>query len=286
MSDRHGTDARGAGARRGYDWRHMPEWASLSLAATLFLYAPLVVLIVYACNANQLALVWSGFSLRWFGVALSNESLRQAAVNSLLIAAASAPVATGLAIGCALALERAPRFPLRGGAEALLALPLVIPEIVTAIATLICFHAVGLKAGLGNVILAHIVFCLPFALLPIRAALRNLPRDLDEAARDLYATPLTAFTAVTLPLLLPAIGAGATLAFIVSLDDFLTSLMVAPAGATTLPVYFYSMLRLGVTPEANAAATLLLAVSLTAVTLAFLAARRHAPKDHPDDQII
>lgn len=275
-----------SGKSSAYDWRRMPEWAALSLAATLFLYAPLLVLIVYACNANQLALVWSGFSLRWFAVALANESLRQAALNSLMIAATAAPVASLLALACALALERAPRFPLRAGAETLLALPLVIPEIVTAIATLIFFHAIGLKAGLGNVVLAHIVFCLPFALLPIRAALRNVPRDLDEAARDLYATPFAAFRFVTLPLLLPAIGAGTTLAFIVSLDDFLTSLMVAPAGATTLPVYFYSMLRLGVTPEANAAATLLLAVSLAAVTLAFVAAaRRHAQKDVPDEQI-
>ena len=123
-------------------------------------------------------------------------------------------------------------------------------------------------------VIAHTVFCIPFALLPIRARLREMPRDVEDAARDLYAGPWQVFARVTLPLIAPAIVAGATLAFVVSLDDFLITLMVAPAGATTLPVYIYGMLRLGVTPEANAAATLLLAVSMAAITLAWGAARR------------
>ena len=152
-------------------------------------------------------------------------------------------------------------------------MPLVAPEIVTAIATLVFFEAIGLRAGLGNVIIAHVVFCIPFALLPIRARLREMPRDLEDAARDLYATPWQVFARVTLPLLLPAIIAGATLAFVVSLDDFLITLMVAQAGSTTLPVYIYGMLRLGVTPEANAAATILLALSVTATLLAYCFAR-------------
>jgi spermidine/putrescine transport system permease protein len=118
------------------------------------------------------------------------------------------------------------------------------------------------------VILAHVTFCIPFALMPVRARLRGMPRDVEDAARDLYAGRWQVFRLVTLPLLRPAIIAGATLAFVVSLDDFLITLMVAPAGATTLPVYLYSMLRLGVTPEANAAATLLLAVSIAAVVVA------------------
>ena len=259
---------------RPFDWRRMPEWKLLSVAALIFLYAPLVVLIVYAFNANRLALIWTGFSTRWFGIALHNEDLRRAALNSLTVAAIATPVSTLVSIPAALAFERGKYFPWRASSEALIAMPLIAPEIVTAIATLVFFQTVGLHAGIGNVAIAHIVFCIPFALLPIRARLRDMPADIEDAARDLYAGPSDVFRLVTLPLLMPAIIAGATLAFVVSLDDFLITLMVAPAGATTLPVYLYGMLRLGVTPEANAAATILLLVSIGAVTLAFFLANR------------
>lgn len=261
-----------------FDWRRMPELRLLSVLALVFLYAPLVVLVVYAFNANRLALIWSGFSTHWFAKAWGNEDLRRAALNSLIVASVATPASTLLAVPAALAFERGRFFPGRATGEALIAMPLIAPEIVTAIATLVFFEAIGLRAGLGNVMLAHIVFCIPFALLPIRARLREMPRDIEDAARDLYAGPWQVFRRVTLPLLMPAIVAGATLAFVVSLDDFLITLMVAPAGATTLPVYIYGMLRLGVTPEANAAATILLLVSMTAITLAYFAANRGRDK--------
>ena len=257
-----------------FDWRRMPELKLLSILALAFLYAPLLVLIVYAFNDNRLALVWTGFSTRWFARAWANHDLRRAAINSLIVAGAVTPIATLLAIPAAVAFERGGAFIGRSAGEALVAMPLIAPEIVTAIATLVFFEAIGFHAGLGNVIVAHVVFCIPFALLPIRARLREMPRDLEDAARDLYATPWQVFARVTLPLLMPAIVAGATLAFVVSLDDFLITLMVAQAGATTLPVYIYGMLRLGVTPEANAAATILLAVSVTAILLASVFARK------------
>ena len=258
-----------------FDWRHMPGIRALSWLAIIFLYAPLLLLVVYAFNDNRLTFIWTGFSLRWFAKALANEDLRRAATNSVIVAAIATPAATVLAIPAALAFERGRFLPGRALGEALIAMPLVAPEIVTAVATLVFFHAIGLHAGLGNVALAHIVFCLPFAVLPIRARLREMPRTIEDAAHDLYADRWQVFWRITLPLLMPAIIAGATLAFVVSLDDFLITLMVAQAGATTLPVYLYGMLRIGVTPEANAAASLLLAASVTAVTLAyFLAGRR------------
>jgi spermidine/putrescine transport system permease protein len=247
----------------------MPEIRVLSLFALVFLYAPLVVLIVYAFNSNRVALIWSGFSTRWFVKAFANGDLRRAAINSLIVAAVATPVSTLLAIPAAFAFERCRFFPGRAFGEALVAMPLIAPEIVTAIATLVFFEAVGLRAGLGNVVLAHVVFCIPFALLPIRARLREMPNDIEDAARDLYANRWQVFRLITLPLLMPAIVTGAALAFVVSLDDFLITLMVAQAGATTLPVYLYSMLRLGVTPEANAAASILLLVSVAAVVLAY-----------------
>ena len=263
---------------RPFDWRRMPEWSLVSWAAMVFLYAPLVVLIVLAFNANRAALIWTGFSTQWFVKAVTNEDLRRAAGNSLVVALIATPVSTLFAIPAALAFERGRFFPGRAMGEALIALPLVAPEIVAAIATLIFFKFIGLNAGLGNVALAHIVFCIPFALLPIRARLRDMPQDIEDAARDLYADTWQVFRRVTLPLLAPAIVAGATLAFVVSLDDFLITFMVAPAGATTLPVYLYSMLRVGVTPEANAAATILLAVSLLAVLASSFLARSRAVK--------
>ncbi len=246
----------------------MPELGWLTAAVLVFLYAPLVILMIYAFNAGRVALVWQGFSTRWFVQAAENADLRRAAINSVIVAAVATPVSTLFAVPAALAFERG-RLPGRGAGEALIAMPLVAPEIVTAIATAVFFQVVALRAGLGNVILAHIVFCIPFALLPIRARLREMPRDVEDAAADLYASPAAVFRLVTLPLLMPAVAAGAALAFVVSLDDFIITLMVAPAGATTLPVYLYSMLRIGVTPEANAAATALLLVSVAVVVLSY-----------------
>lgn len=254
--------------RGGFDWRAMPEYRAAAMVALIFLYAPLVVLVVYAFNANREALIWSGFSWHWFEAAAANAGLRRAAENSLIVAAVATPVSTLLALPAALAFERGCEFRGRPVGEALIAMPLIAPEIVTAIATLVLFDMAGVHAGLGNVMLAHIAFCIPFALMPLRARLRDMPRHIEDAALDLYASPWQVFRRVTLPLLRPAIAAGATLAFVVSLDDFLITLMVAPAGATTLPVYLYSMLRLGVTPEANAAAAILLAVSGLAVLAA------------------
>ena len=154
-------------------------------------------------------------------------------------------------------------------------MPLVVPEIVVAITTLIFFSGLGMHHGLLNLMIAHTVFCIPFALLPIQARLRDMGGTLEEAGRDLYADEWRLFHRVTLPLLLPAISAGAIMAFVVSLDDFLISMMVSSAGSTTLPVYIYGMMRLGMTPEVNAISTILLAVSIVFVAAALLVGRRN-----------
>ena len=140
--------------------------------------------------------------------------------------------------------------------------------------TLIFFSALGMHYGLLNLIIAHTVFCIPFAVLPIQARLRDMGTTLEEAGRDLYADEWRLFRRITMPLLMPAIAAGAMMAFVVSLDDFLISMMVSSAGSTTLPVYVYGMMRLGVTPEVNAISTILLVVSLVLVTAALLLGRR------------
>ena len=178
-----------------------------------------------------------------------------------------------LATAAAVALP--PHKPARGGgvALALINLPLVAPEIVTAVASLIFFVMIGLQLGILSVLLAHVTFCIPFAFLPISARLELLDPELEDAARDLYADRWQAFRRITLPLLLPGTVAGFMLAFIVSLDDFIITNFVAGPGATTLPLAIYGMVRVGFTPEINAISTLLLLVSILFVAASYLLGR-------------
>lgn len=259
---------------RPFDWRHTPGLSAFTAIVMLFFYAPLLILVVYSFNANQLVTVWSGFSVHWFVDVSANADIRRAAVNSIVIAIAATIASTLIATAGALALERGKLRHGRATVTAMIALPLIVPEIIVAIMTLIFFSMLGMHNGLVNLIIAHTVFCIPFALLPVQARLRDMGATLEEAARDLYASEWQLFRRVTLPLLMPAISAGALMAFVVSLDDFLISLMVSGAGSTTLPVYVYGMMRLGVTPEVNAISTILLVVSLVFVTASLLLGRR------------
>ena len=255
---------------RRFDWRHTPGLGPYAAFMFFFLYAPLVILVVYAFNANRLATVWTEFSFDWFSVVLHNANIQRATKNSVIIAVVATIASTTVAVAGAIALERGRRIAGKGAALSLIMLPLVVPEIVTAITTLVFFSSIGLRLGLGNLIIAHTVFCIPFALLPIQARLRDIGSAVEDAARDLYADEWRVFRRVTLPLLMPAVISGALLAFVVSLDDFLISLMVSEAGTTTLPVYIYGMMRVGVSPEINAVSALLLAASLALVAPAML----------------
>ena len=157
-------------------------------------------------------------------------------------------------------------------------LPLLLPEIVSAVAVLILFSQLGLTNGLAKLVLAHTAFCIPFAFLPIRARLQGMAPDYEEAALDLYATPWVTFRRVTLPLILPGVFAGAMLAFVMSMDDFITSNMLASGGNTTLPVYIFGLIKQGTTPELNAISTLIIVASLIIATTALvLTFRRRIP---------
>lgn len=259
---------------RPFDWRRTPGGTTLMTGLLLFLYAPLVVLVIYAFNSSRIVTVWGGFSLRWFGMVIDNADIRRTAYTSLIVAVAATILSTVFAIAAALALERGRLRAGRGSVEGLIAMPLVVPEIVVAITTLVFFSAIHLRLGAGNLIIAHTVFCIPFALLPMRARLRDMGQAAETAARDLYANEWQVFHRITLPLLLPAIASGAMLAFVTSLDDFIISMMVSDAGTTTLPVYVYGMMRVGVTPEVNAVSAILLGISLVLVVAALLLTRR------------
>ncbi|MBG7130443.1 ABC transporter permease [Pseudomonas aeruginosa] len=253
-----------------------PGFGAFSLLFYLYLYAPILVLVVYSFNANQSATVWTGFSLDWYRAAFANQALRQAAGNSLLIAVCASAAAPAIATLAALGTSRGAKFRgLRLSMGAIM-LPLVLPEIVVGVATLALFSTVGLSLGYGNLIIAHTVFCIPFAYLPIRARLDDMDLSLEQAAADLYAGPWRTLRKVTLPLLAPGIFSGLMLAFIVSLDNFVISMMVSQAGTTTLPIFIFGLLRMGVTPDVNAVSTLILGVSVIFVSLSYLLGKPRA----------
>ncbi len=237
-----------------------------------YLYLPIVILIVFSFNENRQATIWTGFSLDWYRVVLGNDDILAAAGNSLIVATTATLIATFAALLAALGMARG-RFRGQDAVNATIAFPLVIPEIVTAVATLLFFVVLGIQLGLTTVIIAHTVFCIPFAYLPIRARLEGMDRALPEAAADLYANEVQAFRRITLPLLWPGILSGAMLSFIISLDTFTITYFVAGPGATTLPVYIFGMIRIGITPEVNAISALMMVVSILFVTLSFLVGR-------------
>ncbi len=254
--------------------RRYPGFRAVALTCLVFLYAPMVVIAIYSFNAIRSITVWGGFSFSWYAKAFNNPAIQAAALNSLIIAAVAATVSTVFATCAALAMLRG--HPLRGqeAAFGLINLPLMVPEIVSAVASLLFFVAVGIPLGLTSIMLAHTVFCIPFAYLPISARLEGIESHFEEAARDLYADRWQAFRHVLLPLLVPGVISGYILAFIISLDDFIITNFVAGPGATTLPLAIYGMVRTGFTPEINAVSTVMLLISISFVSLSYLAGRR------------
>lgn len=253
--------------------QNMPGSRIISWCSLAFLYAPIAILILFSFNSGSLITVWQGFGINWYRSALENDDLRRAMLNSLVVACGATIFSTMITLPAAIAMHGR-TFRGQGTANTLLALPLLVPEMVMAIASLSFFTLIGLNLGIGNVMIAHIVFCIPFAYSPIRARLETIPKPLAEAAADLYASPRQIFTRITLPLLMPGIISGAMLAFITSLDDFIITQMVAPAGAMTLPVYIYSMVRKGITPEINAISSMLLVVSMGFVLASIILSRK------------
>ena len=240
----------------------------------IFLYLPIVVLVFYSFNANRMVMNWGGFGIDWYLKAFQNDDIQKAVWNSLIVATAATIFSTAIATIGALVLARGGNFRGKTVSLGLITLPLMVPEIVTAVAVLIFFSAIGMNWGLGNVVIAHITFCIPFAFMPIRARLEGMDTSMEQAARDLYASEWETFRYVTVPLLMPGIVAGAMLAFVISMDDFIITLMVGGAGSTTLPVYIYSMIRRGLTPEINAVCTVLLFFSIAIVTAYWVVSKK------------
>jgi len=248
-----------------------------------FLYLPIVLLVVYSFNASRLVTVWGGFSTQWYAALFRNEALMSAAWVTLRVGLVSATVATLLGTLAALAHVRYGRFRGRTLFTGMVYAPMVMPEVITGLSLLLFFVAVGLDRGFWTIVLAHVTFTMCFVAVVVQSRLVTFDRALEEAAMDLGATPLRTFFLVTLPLIAPAIVAGFLLAFTLSIDDLVIASFTAGPGATTLPMRIYSQVRLGVTPEINAASTILIALVTIGVTAATLATKRgvmRAPGDH------
>jgi spermidine/putrescine transport system permease protein len=241
---------------------------SLALACAVFgyvfLYVPLLIVVVYSFNDSRLNAEWVGFTWHWYRVLFADEQMLSAAWNSLVVGLVASAIATvlGTLAGYAMHRWRLRLLPL------LVVTPIAIPEILTGVSLLLFFVLLNVTLGLVSITLAHVAFCVGFVAIVVRSRLAGMDESLTEAARDLGATPWQAFRQVTLPLIMPGVVAGALMAFTLSIDDFVITFFVAGVDATTLPLQIYSMIKIAVTPEVNAVSTLLMLLTLVLVVVA------------------
>ena len=256
--------------------RHYPGFLPMAVACLVILYAPLIVVMIYSFNGSTSITTWGGFSWRWYADVFTGPEaprFKAAAWNSITIAVLAATTATAIAVAAAVAMIRGGRFRGKSATFALINLPLMVPEIVVAVACLIFFSTIGLTTGYLTILIAHITFCIPFAYLPIAARLQGIEDTYEQAARDLYASRGQAFRLILLPLMMPGILSGFLLAFIISLDDFIITNFVKGAGMETLPTAIFGSVKQGIKPNIMAISTMMLAVSVIFVTLSYLVNR-------------
>ncbi len=239
-------------------------WAAMALGYA-FLYVPILSMAFYSFSASRMATVWGGFSTRWYTALFANEQIMQALVRSLTIAALAASFATVIGTASGLALSRFGKFPGRGLLSLMNSAPMVMPDVMLGLSSLLLFvtlqQALGWpERGMGTIMLAHITLTACYVTVVVRSRMASLDDSLEEAAMDLGARPWKVFWQVTLPLIAPALLAGWLLAFTLSLDDLVIASFTSGPGATTLPMLIYSKVKLGVTPEINALATLIVSV--------------------------
>jgi len=251
----------------------------------IFLYAPIVSLIVFSFNESQLVTVWGGFSTRWYGELLRDPQILRAAWVSFQVAFVSASLAVVLGTLAAFVLVRFGRFRTRALLTGMVTAPLVMPEVITGLSMLLLFVSmeslIGWPAGRGmtTIIIAHVTFCMAFVAVVVQSRLTGMERDLEEAAMDLGARPVRVFFDITLPVIAPALVAGWLLAFTLSLDDLVIASFVTGPGASTLPMVIFSKVRLGVSPDVNALATIIIAFVTIGVALAMWLVTRSRRRD-------
>ncbi|MCP8689772.1 ABC transporter permease subunit [Marinobacterium sedimentorum] len=254
--------------------KRSPLLLTVLLFGYAFLYGPILSLIVYSFNESRLVTVWGGFSTKWYGELLHNQQILGAAWLSIKIAAINASAAVVLGTLAAMALVRYRRFRCRTSLEIMVTAPMVMPDVIIGLSLLLLFvsmqNLIGWPAGRGQttITLAHITCSMAYVTVVVRSRLAHMDMSLEEAALDLGARPLKVFSAITLPIIAPALVAGWLLAFTLSMDDLVIASFVSGPGATTLPMVVYSSVRLGVSPQINALATLIVVIVSIAVMIA------------------
>jgi spermidine/putrescine transport system permease protein len=249
--------------------RRNPLLTAYSLLVYAFLFLPIVVLVVFSFNSSRRNIAWRGFTFDWYPALLGNEELLEALWVTLQVAAVAVVVSTVLGALLGIALARL-QFRGRGATETLLLMPMVTPEIVMGLSLLLFFlQLFEARGSIGQLQIAHITFCISYVAVVVRARAAALDPRLEEAARDLGASAVGAFRYVTLPLVLPAVFAGAMLSFALSFDDYVVSTFNAGVGSSTLPLYIYGKIKFGVTPEINAISTIIVAITAVAILVAW-----------------
>ena len=254
--------------------------ASTLIFGYAFLYVPLVLVVLYSFNDSRIATVWGGFSTRWYGELLRNDEVLAAAFLSLRIAITTATLATILGTMAGLALARFGRFRGRALFTGMITSPLVMPEVITGLSLLLLFvslqQLIGWPAqrGFSTITIAHTTFAIAYVAVIVRSRLASMDESLEDAAMDLGARPLRVLFDVTLPLIAPAMLSGWLLAFTLSLDDLVIASFVSGPGGSTLPMYIFSKVKLGVSPDINALATLIIVFVSIGLVAAWLVSRR------------
>ncbi len=255
-----------------------------------FLYGPILSVIVYSFNESRLVTVWAGFSTKWYGELLENEKLLDAAWLSLRIAAISATGAVVLGTLAGMVLARYPRFLGRTLFAGLISAPLVMPEVITGLASLLLFvgmeQAFGWPDGRGadTIAIAHITFTMAFVAVIVQARLSDMDRSVEEAAMDLGARPWKVFFVITLPIIAPALVSGWLLAFTLSLDDLVITSFVSGPGSSTLPMVIFSSVRMGVSPQINALATIIVGIVTVGILITGILLYRQDARRRQDAQ--
>jgi spermidine/putrescine transport system permease protein len=229
-----------------------------------FLYAPILVLVIFSFNASKSTQIWTGFSLHWYVDLLKEQTVLDAFRISMIVGVTSTVISTAIGTLTALALARY-RFRGKYVADSVIYANTVMPEIVVGVSLLVFFVAVGFQLGITTIIIAHVAFNISFVTIVVRARLAGMDRSVEEAAQDLGASPVQTFLRVTLPLILPGVMAGALLAFTLSFDDFVITFFVAGVGSSTLPLKIYSMIKFGVSPVINALSTVVLVSTMVLI---------------------
>ncbi|SPH18563.1 Inner membrane ABC transporter permease protein YdcV [Defluviimonas aquaemixtae] len=250
----------------------------------VFLYLPMIILMIFSFNASKLVTVWAGFSTRWYGELFRNEAFLDAAWVTLKVALLSSTLATVFGTMAAYVMVRAGRFRGRTLFSGMIYAPLVMPEVITGLSLLLLFIAIGLDRGVMTIVLAHTTFSMCYVSVVVSSRLVTFDQSLEEAALDLGCTPFDAFRSVTLPIIAPAVISGWLLAFTLSLDDLVIASFTAGPASTTLPMKIFSSVRLGLSPEINALSTILIGIVTVGVISASLLSKRAVARQRAEEQ--